>query len=53
MNIHKLLDSTLRINHPQGFHLDVSIRLVNVVDVALPTVTLKDAKYTNNMHTYI
>ena len=44
MNTHELLDSTLRINHAQGFHLDVSFRLVDVVDVALPTVKLKDVK---------
>ena len=44
MNTHELFDSTLRINHAQGFHLYVSFRLVDMDDVALPTVKLEDAK---------
>jgi hypothetical protein len=44
LSTHELVDATLGINHAQGFDLNVDLHLVDVDDVALPTVKLSDAK---------
>jgi hypothetical protein len=43
-SIDELVDAALGINYAQGFDLNVDFHLINVDDVALPTVKLSDAK---------
>jgi len=38
------VDAALGINHAQGFDLNVDLHLVDVDDVASPTLKLSDAK---------
>ena len=44
LSIDKLVDAALGINHAQNFDLNVDLHLVDVDDVAPPTVKLSDAK---------
>ena len=44
LSIDKLVDGPLGINYAQGFDLNVDMDLVDVNDVAPPTVRLSDAK---------
>jgi hypothetical protein len=44
LSMDELVDATLGINYAQGFDLNVDFHLVDVVDVALPTVKISDAK---------
>jgi hypothetical protein len=44
MSIDELVDVALRTNSPQDFDLNVDLDLVNVDDVAPPTVKLSDVK---------
>ena len=44
MNTHELVNSALRINHAQGFDLNVDLHSVNVEDVASSTIKLSDAE---------
>ena len=44
LSIDKLVDAALGINHAQNFDLNVNLHLVDVDDVAPPTVKLSDAK---------
>ena len=41
----ELVDATLVINYAQGFDINVDLHLVDVDDVAPPTVKLNDAKH--------
>ena len=45
LSIDELVDAALGINHAQGFDLNVDLHLVDVDDVAPPTVKLSDAKH--------
>ena len=38
LSIDELVDAALGINHAQGFDLNVDLHLVDVVDVAPPTI---------------
>jgi hypothetical protein len=40
----KLVDVALGINHAQGFDIYIDLHLVDVDDVAPPTIKLSDAK---------
>jgi hypothetical protein len=44
LSTHELVDAALGINHAQGFDLNVDLHLVDVDNVAPPTVKLSDAK---------
>jgi hypothetical protein len=44
LSTNELVDSALGINHAQGFDLNVDLHLVDVDDVAPPTLKLSDAK---------
>jgi hypothetical protein len=44
LSIDELADVALGINHAQGFDLNVDLHLVDVDDVAPPTVKLSDVK---------
>jgi hypothetical protein len=44
LNIDESVDAALGINHAQGFDLNVDLHLVDVDDVAPPTVKLSDVK---------
>jgi hypothetical protein len=44
LSIDELVDAALGINYAEGFDLNVDFHLVDVDDVALPTVKLSDAK---------
>jgi hypothetical protein len=43
LSIDQLVDATLRINHAQGFDLNVDLLSIDV-DVAPPTIKITDAK---------
>jgi hypothetical protein len=43
LSMDELVDAALGINYAQGFDLNVDFHLVDVVDVALPTVKISDA----------
>jgi hypothetical protein len=40
LSIDELVDAALGTNYAQGFHLNVDFHLVDVDDVALPTIKL-------------
>jgi hypothetical protein len=44
LSIDELVDAALDINHAQGFDLNVDLHLIDVDDVAPPTIQLSDAK---------
>jgi hypothetical protein len=44
LSIDELVDAALGINHAQGFDLNVDLHLVDVDDVAPPTIKLSDTK---------
>ena len=44
LNVFELVDVALGPNYAQDFHLDIDLHLVDVDDVAPPTVKLSDAK---------
>jgi hypothetical protein len=45
LSIGELVEVALGIDHAQGFDLNVDLHLVDVDDVAPPTVKLSDAKH--------
>jgi hypothetical protein len=45
LSIDELVDASLGINYAQGFDLNVEFHLINVDDVALPTIKLSNAKH--------
>ena len=45
LSIDELVDAALRINHVQGYDLNVDLHSVDVDDVALPTIQLSDGKH--------
>jgi hypothetical protein len=48
----ELVDVVLKINYAQGFDLDVDMHLIDVDDVAPPTIKLSDAKCCRSVNAY-